>query len=442
MAGFSLECEPNHRRIAILNVTMLRYNQAQSDIVQSDGSRFATHQIIQGRQHVQNSVSPPASSPEASVYERYAAASQQVEPALCCPVQHVGQYLKAIPQEVIDKDYGCGDPSVCVREGDTVLDLGSGAGKLCFIMAQVVGATGRIIGVDCNTEMLTLARKHRQQVADTIGYSNVDFRYGMIQDLQLDLELLNDRLTHSPLNSSAAWLAGRQLEQQLRTEQPLIKSDSIDCVVSNCVLNLVRQQDRQQLFDEIFRVLRRGGRAVISDIVSDETVPDHMQQDGYLWSGCLSGAFREDLFLEAFANAGFHGISIAMRQSEPWQTIEGIEFRSITVVAWKGKQGPCRERNQAMVYKGPFRRVEDDDGHVFVRGQRMAVCDKTFRLLQQAPYKSLFEPISPLEDIPLDSAEEFDCKRRKLRDPRETKGVDYDKTTEATPCCDPDEPCC
>ncbi len=382
-------------------------------------------------------------SPEASVYERYAAASQKFEPALCCPVQYVGQYLKAIPQEVIDKDYGCGDPSVYVNEGDTVLDLGSGAGKLCYIMAQVVGPKGRVIGVDCNTEMLTLARKYRQEVARNIGYSNVDFRYGMIQDLKLNLELLNDRLNQNPVNSSAAWLAGRHLEEQLRTEQPLIESDSVDCVVSNCVLNLVRQQDRHQLFDEIFRVLRRGGRAVISDIVSDETIPDHMKKDGYLWSGCLSGAFREDLFLEAFANAGFHGISIEKRQSEPWQTIEGIEFRSMTVVAWKGKQGPCLERNQALVYRGPFRRVEDDDGHVFIRGLRMAVCDKTYRLLQQVPYERVFEPIEPLEQIPLNAAASFDCKRQKLRDPRETKGAEYDATTEASnACCVPDEPCC
>ncbi|MDA1232972.1 MAG: methyltransferase domain-containing protein, partial [Planctomycetota bacterium] len=301
---------------------------------------------------MQDSISTLAGSPEASVYERYAAASHRVEAALCCPVQYVGQYLKAIPQEVIDKDYGCGDPSTYVNDGDTVLDLGSGAGKLCYIMAQVVGPKGRVIGVDCNTEMLALARKYRQEVARNTGYSNVDFRYGMIQDLRLDLELLNDRLTQHPVNSSAAWLAGRHLEEQLRTEQPLIESDSVDCVVSNCVLNLVRQQDRHQLFNEIFRVLKRGGRAVISDIVSDETVPDHMQKDGYLWSGCLSGAFREDLFLAAFANAGFHGISIVKRQSDPWQTIEGIEFRSMTVVAWKGKQGPCLERNQALVYKG------------------------------------------------------------------------------------------
>jgi len=266
-------------------------------------------------------------STEASVYNRYAAASRHVESALCCPVNYAGQYLKVVPQEIIDKDYGCGDPSTWVHEGDTVLDLGSGAGKLCYIMSQVVGPQGNVIGVDCNTEMLALSRKYRDEVATRIGYRNVDFRYGMIQDLQLDLDLLNTRLAEKPVQSSSDWIAGRRLEEQLRKERPLIADNSIDCVVSNCVLNLVRQKDRRQLFAEIFRVLKSGGRAVISDIVSDEVVPDHMQQDGYLWSGCLSGAFREDLFLEAFADAGFHGITIAERQHEPWQTIEGIEFR-------------------------------------------------------------------------------------------------------------------
>lgn len=133
-----------------------------------------------------------------------------------------------------------------------MLDLGSGAGKLCYIMSQVVGPNGKVIGVDCNTEMLALSRKYRSEVAQTIGYSNVEFRYGIIQDLQLDLDRLNERLCEKPVQSSIDWIAGRQIEERLRRKQPLIASDSIDCVVSNCVLNLVRQQDRRQLFAEIF----------------------------------------------------------------------------------------------------------------------------------------------------------------------------------------------
>ncbi|MBI2478405.1 MAG: methyltransferase domain-containing protein, partial [Planctomycetia bacterium] len=224
---------------------------------------------------------------------------------------------------------------------------------------------------------------------------------------------------------------------------PLIASESVDCVVSNCVLNLVRPEDRQQLFREVFRVLRRGGRAAISDIVSDEDVPAHLQADPTLWSGCISGAWREDDFLAEFERAGFHGMYIAKRQQEPWQTVEGIEFRSVTVVAYKGKQGPCLERNQALIYRGPFKQVEDDDGHVFHRGQRIAVCDKTFRLLQSDPYDGAFIPVEPYKPIPIDEAQPFNCRRTTLRHPRESKGQDYNVTTGASgECCGPDGTCC
>ncbi len=384
-----------------------------------------------------------AETSEESVYGRYAAASQQREEALCCPVEYAADFLSAVPDEIVERDYGCGDPTPYVNEGDAVLDLGSGGGKLCYILAQVVGKHGQVIGVDCNREMLGLARKYQQQVAERLGFSNVDFRYGLIQDLQLDLDLLGQELAQHPVHDPTSWLTLRNLEERLRCDQPMIADDSVDCVVSNCVLNLVRQQDRKQLFAEIFRVLKRGGRAAISDIVSDEEVPSELQRDPALWSGCISGAFREDNFLAAFADAGFHGIELVKRQREPWRTVSGIEFRSVTVVAYKGKQGPCLERNQAMVYRGPFKKVEDDDGHVYARGARTAVCDKTFHLLQRAPYMGQFDAIEPRTEIPISTAEPFDCRRSKLRDPRETKGAQYRDTTEAAaPCCGDNGECC
>ncbi len=376
--------------------------------------------------------------PEEAVYRRYAAAAQAVEPALCCPTSYDWKYLTVIPQEILDRDYGCGDPTPYVHEGDVVLDLGSGPGKLCFIMAQVVGKNGRVIGVDCNQEMLALARKHVHTVSKRLGYANTEFRCGMIQDLRLDLDALASQLQQNPIKDTAGWLALPSLEDRLRREQPLIPDDSVDCVVSNCVLNLVRREDRPRLFAEIFRVLKKGGRAAISDIDADEDVPDHLQKDASLWSGCISGAFREDEFLRAFEVAGFHGIQIERRQSEPWRTVEGIEFRSVTVLAYKGKQGPCLERNQAVIYRGPFKRVEDDDGHVYFRGERMAVCEKTFGLLQQPPYDGSFEPIEPLKAVPPDEARSFDCHRSARRHPGETKGEEYRATSDSNgACCGP-----
>src|SRR5207249_9498763 len=142
-------------------------------------------------------------------------------------------------------------------------------------------------------EMLDVARRNAPIVAGRIGYANVQFRKGRIQDLALDLELLDRQLQTNPITDAASFLAADELAEELGCKHPLIASESIDVVVSNCVLNLVEPKSKRQLFDEIFRVLKKGGRAVISDIVSDEEVPKEMQSDPELWSGCISGACTE-----------------------------------------------------------------------------------------------------------------------------------------------------
>ncbi len=373
---------------------------------------------------------------EAATKQRYAAAAKAPEAALCCPVEYNQDLLKIIPQEVIEKDYGCGDPSRYVKSGETVLDLGSGTGKICFIAAQVVGEKGRVIGVDMTDDMLEVARRNAPIVAGRLGYANVEFRKGRIQDLGLDLEVLDAELKKNPIASANTFLRAQELASDLRVRHPLVATDSVDVVVSNCVLNLVEAQDKRQLFQEIFRVLRQGGRAVISDIVCDEDVPDAMQQDPTLWSGCISGALREDFFLQAFEDAGFYGIRLLKRDAQPWQTVEGIEFRSVTVEAFKGKQGDCFEFNQAVIYRGPFREVLDDDGHRLRRGERVAVCDKTFALYRKAPYADYFEFIEPREPVKPADAMPYDCDRTRLRHSRETKGLAYDANTAAAKCCD------
>lgn len=378
---------------------------------------------------------------EAAVRSRYSGAARAREAELCCPTAYDGEWLKAIPEEVIARDYGCGNPSEHLRAGETVLDLGSGSGKICFIASQVVGRHGRVIGVDLNDEMLDLARRNAPAVARRIGYANVRFGKGRIQDLALDLERLDTYLAGHPIGRASDVERLNAEMVRLRTEQPLVTSNSIDVVVSNCVLNLVRPDDKTRLFTEVFRVLRPGGRAVISDIVSDEDVPDHLQRDPELWSGCISGSLREDRFLQAFEEAGFYGITLAARGNEPWRTVEGIEFRSVTVVAYKGKEGPCFDRKQAVIYRGPFREVRDDDGHVLRRGVRTAVCEKTFRILSREPYRSHVEPIEPRVPVSPEEAPPFPCAKGALvRDPRETKGADYLATTGAV--CSSAGGCC
>lgn len=374
-----------------------------------------------------------------SVQDRYAAASHEREEALCCPVDYNPEYLKIIPQEVIDKDYGCGDPSAFVKEGDTVLDLGSGGGKICFIASQVVGESGKVIGVDMTADMLELARRNAPLVAERTGFNNVEFRHGEIQDLQLNLDKVDEYLKENPIQTSDDLRSFQQHCDLLRKDDPLVESNSIDIIVSNCVLNLVNDSLKKQLFLEMFRVLKKGGRIAISDIVSDEVSPQHLKDNPELWSGCLTGALQEHQFLSMLEEAGFHGIKIEKRDEKPWRIVEGIEYRSVTVSAWKGKQGECLEKNHAVIYKGPWKEVKDDDDHSYYRGERMAVCEKTYKIMTEQAYSGSIIAVPPHQDISEERI--FDCTRPLRRSAAETKQGLAKVTTELSESCGP-EGCC
>ena len=259
------------------------------------------------------------STVESIVAERYSSTANAPEAALCCPVDYDPQYLRQIPEEIIEKDYGCGDPSRHVKEGETVLDLGSGGGKICYIASQIVGERGRVIGVDMNDDMLALARGHQDEMTSRLGYGNVSFLKGRIQDLTLDRNRLDIWLQKHPVVNEESLQQFEEYVALQRRSHPLVDSDSVDVVLSNCVLNLVDDAQKVQLFSEIFRVLRRGGRAAISDIVADEPVPADLKQDDRLWSGCISGAMEESDFANAFVDAGFYGVEIAKRDAEPYR---------------------------------------------------------------------------------------------------------------------------
>jgi ubiquinone/menaquinone biosynthesis C-methylase UbiE len=259
-------------------------------------------------------------------------------PDLCCPSTGGPDptLLANIPDEVVARDYGCGNPTAHLRPGETVLDLGSGSGKACFLAAQIVGPAGRVIGVDRNDDMLALARGARPEVARRLGFDNVRFVKARIEDLALDREALDRRLAAQPVASEAGFAELERWMAEQRATAPLVPDASVDVVISNCVLNLVLPDARRRLFAELARVLRPGGRAIISDVTCDGDVPEHLQRDPALWSGCLSGAFREDLFLKAFADAGLRDVQLLARSEPPWQVVEGLAFRSVTVRAVKG----------------------------------------------------------------------------------------------------------
>ena len=369
---------------------------------------------------------------EIGVFERYSKGAESRQAELCCPVDYDLSLLQLLPQEIIDKDYGCGDPSRYVKEGDIVLDLGSGSGKICYMAAQLVGDSGKVIGVDMNDDMLALARKYQDEMAKKIGSNRVEFVKGQIQDLALNISAMDAYLAQNPISRSKDLIQLRAWQEQQRNISPLIKDNSVDLVVSNCVLNLVHDSDKEQLINEIFRVVKPGGRVAISDIISDERVPENLKHNQDLWSGCVSGALQEHEFLQAFVKAGFIAVSYDKWEANPWQVVEGIEFRSVTITAVKPENDPCIDKGHAVIYRGPFTEIYDEDGHVYYRGQRMAVCERTYRLLTGAAYGEHFIGITPAISIP---GKPWDCATGTIRSVSETKGGLHKNQGSSPGCC-------
>jgi ubiquinone/menaquinone biosynthesis C-methylase UbiE len=369
---------------------------------------------------------------ENAVLERYSEGANERQEALCCPVDYQTDLLEILPDEVIEKDYGCGDPSRYVREGDVVLDLGSGSGKICYMAAQLVGDAGKVIGVDMNNDMLALARKYQPVMAEKIGNDRVQFLKGKIQDLALDIDIMEAWLKENPV-ATADDLSNLESWKLQQTEKsPLIASNSVDLVISNCVLNLVSDTEKQQLVNEIFRVVRPGGRIAISDIISDEFIPEHLKADKHLWSGCISGAFQEQEMLQMFHDAGFIAVSYDKWADAPWQVVEGIEFRSVTLTAIKREQTDCIDKGHAVIYRGPFSFVIDDEGHEYPRGERMAVCERTFNVLSNEPYKDGFIGIIPAVEK---EARAWCAPTGTKRPAKETKGGMHSISAENSSCC-------
>jgi SAM-dependent methyltransferase len=194
-----------------------------------------------------------------------------------------------LPSTVTDVAFGCGNPTAisAMRPGEVVLDLGSGGGIDCFLAAKMVGDTGKVYGVDMTPEMIALARKN----AEKVGATNVEFRLGEIEQLP-------------------------------------IEGESIDVIISNCVINLSPDKDR--VFREAFRVLKPGGRLQVSDIVWTKPVPDTIKNDMESWAGCIAGALLESDYVGKIQAAGFSDV-----RSTAAEYSGGKGIASANVVAYK-----------------------------------------------------------------------------------------------------------
>ena len=287
-----------------------------------------------------------------TVREFYGEAAEQPRAELCCPVRPDAADLEHIPKAVVERFYGCGSPvrAAALVAGESMVDLGSGAGIDCFIAAKRVGAEGRVYGIDMTDQMLSVARECQPQVADALGYDAVEFRKGYLEEI--------------PVEDATA-----------------------DVVTSNCVINL--SPDKPRVFREIWRVLKDHGRLVVADIVSDREVPPNMRVDGQLWGECISGALTAEAFLAGLEKAGFYGVSVL--QKTFWREVEGCTFSSVTVRGYKfEKTAGCRFIGQYAVYLGPQKAVVDEEGHLFPRGEAVEVCTDTAAKLSRAPYAGSF----------------------------------------------------
>ncbi len=296
------------------------------------------------------------------VREFYGKAAEEPQKELCCPTSYPTDDVNHIPQEVIDRFYGCGSPmSIAdVKPGETVVDLGSGAGIDCFIAAKKVGPSGKVIGVDMTDQMLSVANECRPIVSKNLGYDVVEFRKGFLEEVP-------------------------------------IQDKSVDLITSNCVINL--SPDKKRVFSEMWRILNDHGRIVISDIVSEKEVPPHITTNDRLWGECIDGALTEEQFISYLEQAGFYGIQVLKKTY--CKDVENYKFFSITVRGYKfEKTAGCVFIGQKAIYNGPFKAIVDEEGHLFPRGEEVEICTDTAQKLANPPYAGMFIITDPSREVP------------------------------------------
>ncbi len=290
--------------------------------------------------------------------------------ACCSPSdlpRAVRDALSKVSDEVVSRYYGCGLTIPNELTGLSVLDLGSGSGRDCYILSQLVGREGRVTGVDMTDEQLAVAERNRAHHAQVFGYGNVEFLKGDIS--RLDALGLEDA--------------------------------SFDLIVSNCVINLAR--DKKAVLREAKRVLKEGGELYFSDVYADRRVPAELREDPVLYGECLGGALYWNDFLQLAKSAGFADPRLV--ESRPLSVDAGpirdrvgdIRFYSATYRLFKlaGLEPACEDFGQAVRYKGTLPDAPSafllDGHHRFESGRIMTVCGNTALMLEKTRFRRHFE---------------------------------------------------
>jgi arsenite methyltransferase len=305
-------------------------------------------------------------------YGKVLKSKEDLKTSACCSAENIPANIKPlfknIHSEVLAKFYGCGVPLPSVLKDKTVLDLGCGSGRDAYILSQLVGPKGRVVGVDMTEKQLLVARKHIDYHTKAFGYksSNVDFKNGYIEDL----------------NSVG------------------IEDSSVDVVVSNCVINL--SMNKEKVFKEIFRVLKPGGELYFSDIFSDKRIDKKLCQDPVLVGECLAGAMYIEDFRRVLRQIGcldyriIAKSSVEISDNKIYKKIGMVNFASNTIRAFKCDfEDLCEDYGHIATYKGSIEGSEHgfvlDDHHVFKTKMPMRVCGNTAKMLTETRFSSHFD---------------------------------------------------
>jgi 7,8-dihydro-6-hydroxymethylpterin dimethyltransferase len=255
----------------------------------------------------------------------YSDAAQDTREDILNPVCYDADLIAHIPEQFRFRGYGCGSPvtDAGIRPGESVADLGCGGGVECFIASKLSGQSGRVVGIDMLDPMLLLARKAMAGVTENLGFGNVSFKKGYLEKLPLG-------------------------------------DDCMDAVLSNCVMNL--SVNKRKAYAEIFRVLRAGGRLVISDVVCDTEPDPAIRNDELLRGECIAGAMTQKDLMGILHETGFESIRLIKRF--PYRTVSGHPFFSLTYEARKPKPSDTA----TVIYRGPLKAGLTFDGNLLLPG--------------------------------------------------------------------------
>ena len=292
--------------------------------------------------------------------------SADLKTSACCDADAVPGWLKPllarVHPEVSSRYYGCGLVCPPLLEGCRILDLGSGSGRDVYLLAQLVGSSGEVVGVDMTPEQLEVARRHQAFHAEQFGFANVRFLEGQIEALEaLDLE-----------------------------------PASFDVIVSNCVLNL--STDKPAVLRGAQRLLKPGGEFYFSDVYADRRLPEAVQSHPVLYGECLGGALYWNDFLRIARAAGFadprlvSDRPLAVNDPELRALLGEARFFSATYRLFQipELEDACEDHGQAVIYQGTIpdhpERLPFDKHHSIEAGRVFPVCGNTFRMLQQSRF--------------------------------------------------------